>query len=271
MWPVFPLLLLAATPIDRALDYLSREVPRWKSENHCYSCHNNGDAARALMAGNRTAALADTLTFLTQPEAWDKQQSTAAFRDTDLARVQFALAFTEAVERGVIPNRDALRQAAAALPAIKEDSEIGSPATYGQALSLAAVIRIRRAAALPTSEQEAALHALKPRNTPEFAAQILALHTPTAPLTAIQNPDGGWGPYRHSPSEVFDTAIAILALSESPNPPKPAIAKAVVWLQAQQLENGGFPATTRPSGGISYAQHISTTGWATLALIKAAR
>ena len=30
----------------RALQFLSREVPSWSIENKCYSCHNNGDAAR---------------------------------------------------------------------------------------------------------------------------------------------------------------------------------------------------------------------------------
>ncbi len=29
----------AATPEERALAYLAREVPRWSAENHCYSCH----------------------------------------------------------------------------------------------------------------------------------------------------------------------------------------------------------------------------------------
>ncbi|MDQ3441078.1 MAG: hypothetical protein M3478_12095, partial [Planctomycetota bacterium] len=33
----------------RAVGFLVREVPKWKTENDCYSCHNNGDAARALI------------------------------------------------------------------------------------------------------------------------------------------------------------------------------------------------------------------------------
>jgi hypothetical protein len=37
-----------------------------------------------------------------------------------------------------------------------------------------------------------------------------------------------------------------------------------------QLESGGFRETTRPAGYQSYAQHISTTGWATLALLETA-
>ncbi len=269
MWGV--LFLFAMTPVERALDYLAREVPRWKAENGCYSCHNNGDAARALMAGGRGAAIADTLAWLSKPEAWDQQQTDAAFRDKDLARVQFAFALTEAVERGLVRDREALRRAAALLPEIKEDSEIGSPATYGQALSLAASIRVMRAAGLAATAREAALRAMKARNTPEHAAQVLALRMPAAGLLAMQNADGGWGPYRHAPSEVFDTALAILALMEAGSVPAGVVPRAVAWIEKQQLENGGWPATTRPSGGVSYAQHISTTGWAVLALLKAGR
>ena len=40
-----------ASPEDRALAFLGREVPLWSRSNHCFSCHNNGDAARALYAG----------------------------------------------------------------------------------------------------------------------------------------------------------------------------------------------------------------------------
>ena len=37
----------------KAVAFLSAEVPRWSRENHCYSCHNNGDAARALYEASR--------------------------------------------------------------------------------------------------------------------------------------------------------------------------------------------------------------------------
>jgi hypothetical protein len=39
------------------------------------------------------------------------------------------------------------------------------------------------------------------------------------------------------------------------------------FLAAQQRPDGSWPATTRPPGGDSYAQLVSTTGWATLALL----
>jgi hypothetical protein len=40
-------------PEARAVALLAREVPRWARENHCFSCHNNGDAARALYEASR--------------------------------------------------------------------------------------------------------------------------------------------------------------------------------------------------------------------------
>ena len=39
------------------------------------------------------------------------------------------------------------------------------------------------------------------------------------------------------------------------------------YLLAGQREDGSWPETTRPSGADSYAQRLSTAGWATLALL----
>jgi len=44
---------IAGSPEARAVAYLTAEVPRWRREHPCYSCHNNGDAARALIAAGR--------------------------------------------------------------------------------------------------------------------------------------------------------------------------------------------------------------------------
>jgi hypothetical protein len=94
-------------------------------------------------------------------------------------------------------------------------------------------------------------------------------------IAGTQNSDGGWGPYPKSPSEPFDTAVALLALqaSASLNPAnRKALEEAIQTgrehLIGKQLPAGGWPETTRPSGFQSYAQHISTSGWATLALLK---
>ena len=45
------------------------------------------------------------------------------------------------------------------------------------------------------------------------------------------------------------------------------IARGKGFLIAQQQEDGSWIETTRPPGNVSYAQRISTTGWATLALL----
>ena len=37
---------------------------------------------------------------------------------------------------------------------------------------------------------------------------------------------------------------------------------------ARQEPDGGWVETTRPSGNQSYAQRVSTSGWATLALLE---
>ena len=41
-----------AAAIARGVGYLTKEVPKWKAEHPCYSCHNNGDATRALLVAS---------------------------------------------------------------------------------------------------------------------------------------------------------------------------------------------------------------------------
>ena len=45
------------------------------------------------------------------------------------------------------------------------------------------------------------------------------------------------------------------------------VARGRQYLLETQLDDGSWPETTRPAGQISYAQYISTTGWALLALL----
>src|SRR5262245_61006699 len=122
MVPALLFWFAAASPEQRAVDYLAREVPRWASENHCHSCHNNGDGARALFAAARRGfevpkpALADTIAWLEAPANWDKPGGTPGFNDATLGRVQFTAALAEAAQ----PDRRALRDAAASLVAIQE-------------------------------------------------------------------------------------------------------------------------------------------------------
>jgi hypothetical protein len=277
---------------NRAADYLAIEVPRWKQDNGCYSCHNNGDAARALMAAARADVLGDTLEWLRQPGKWNAQQSDAPFRDKNLARIQFSLALAEASQRGLLKDREPLREAARLLAplqspdgswSVEDEANVGSPATYGSALATYAAMRVLTLAADPSLEtawRRAGKWLAENRSaaTPDIAARLLAEQLDVKDdaswsanrerLIRSQNPDGGWGPYRATPSEVFDTAIALLALRRAAA--DGATRRGISFLLAAQLAHGGWPATTRPSGVSSYAQHISTTGWALLALIDAA-
>ncbi len=74
------------TPEDRAVAFLTREVPKWARENRCYSCHNNGDAARALFQASRKGyrvpdqALADTTGWLLRPAGWDHNGGEGAYQ-----------------------------------------------------------------------------------------------------------------------------------------------------------------------------------------------
>src|SRR5258708_28686029 len=103
---------------DRALHYLIREVPRWSKDNKCFSCHNNGDAARALYTAIRLGrkvpdkALADTTRWLMKPEDWDHNASDQKFSDKQLDRLQFGLTLVDAVDAGLIKDRQPLLKAA---------------------------------------------------------------------------------------------------------------------------------------------------------------
>src|SRR3954452_2711972 len=118
--------IAAVSPEQRAADYLSQEVPRWARENHCYSCHNNGDAARALYLARTRGydvpadALADTTAWLLTPGKWGDIHGAPAASDKKLTEIQFAAALAEAYRTGAVRDRQALRAAAATLAAMQE-------------------------------------------------------------------------------------------------------------------------------------------------------
>jgi hypothetical protein len=299
----------AASVEARAISYLAREVPAWRRGHPCYSCHNNGDAARALMAalsrsGGIREALDDTLAWIGEPARWQSNGGgEGGADDKRLARIQFAHAATAAVAAGLVPSRAV--SAAAAIVASDQQTDgswrldssdsIGSPATYGTSLATAVARRTLIAAKDPAFSERidraaAWLARSRPDNVPDAVAVVLAFASddgrrpeswPIAlgVLRKGQGRDGGWGPYITSPAEPFDTALAVLglrAVSRRASLAEPAfdatalaeaIDKGTGYLRKAQLLDGSWPETTRPAGQSSYAQRISTTGWALLALL----
>ncbi len=288
----------------KAVGYLAAEVPRWSRENHCYSCHNNGDAARALFSARAAgiafdaSATADTLAWLSRPEDWEKNGADGPISDKRLARIEFALALSAAVETGSSNGRDALRVAAARLADDQaadgswpiEDEAIGSPATYGRKLATALAARVLQQADPGRYEARVA----RARSWVRIgriagvldAAAVLLLEPdggriePSEParravefLCSSQSASGGWGAYPQTPTEPFDTALALLALATVRGRPElaAALARGRAALVAMQRVDGSWHETTRPAGGESYAQRLSTTGWATLALVASRR
>jgi hypothetical protein len=285
----------------RAVEFLKREVPAWSKNNSCFSCHNNGDAARALYKASQKGyrissdVLADTTAWLAEPQLWDKNKGDPGFSDQRLANLQFAVALLSALEMGHLIDKKPLQVAARKVAADQSASGawlidsgvvVGSPATYGSTLATTLAYRVLKAAALDEHRKavERAEQWLRraPVNSVSAAAVLLwaatnnpgtsAKHRRDACLTFIgraQTQDGGWGPYADSPPEVFDTAIVLLALAATGKQAgvTDRIRRGRNFLATQQNPDGGWPATTRPPGGESYAQRLSTTGWATLALL----
>jgi hypothetical protein len=289
------------SPEDRALAYLAREVPRWSVEFKCYSCHNNGDAARALYAAARLGkpipprALADTSRWLTRPDEWEKNADGNAFSEQKLARLQFSATLAAAVDAGQVKEREPVERAAAMLAERQqrdgswkalEDGILGGPTTHGNTLAtaLARSTLIRadaRKYEQATARADAWLRQKEVKSVLDASAVLFALGkagddeavTQRRQCLAVirkgESKDGGWGPYVNSPPEVFDTALAVLALKGQPETDeiKAMIKRGRAYLIASQEPDGSWQATTRPSGGESYAQQLSTTGWATMALL----
>ncbi len=299
-----------AVAIARGVGYLVKEVPQWKAEHPCYSCHNNGDATRALLvAGARGydvgTSLDDTLAFLKQPAQWDQNKAPAGFDDKALARVQFASALAVAERFGKAASTD-LDAAAKLLVAdqkadgswqLDQSHSLGSPATYGEIIATWSARTTLIASGIQPDyfsivQADRWIRGLTPENVLDASATVLALElssdvmaenlrrTALSILRQGQSADtGGWGPYVTAAPQVFDTAMAVLALSALEVEPrlarsayrieelKAAIANGKKYLVAQQRPDGSWPETTRPANQESYAQRISTAGWAMLALL----
>jgi hypothetical protein len=292
--------LAAATPEQRAVDYLAGEVPRWRRENHCYSCHNNGDGARALYAAARRgyalpdATLDDTTRWLLEPAGWDRNPGTPGFNNARLARIQFAAALAEASANGFVTRREILLGGARLLVPDQEadgswgvdtGGAPGAPATYGSALATYMARHTLETAdraefAEPIARANRWFAAARPGNLLDAAAMLLAMPRSAEVrrkcldlVLGAQSSDGGWGPQLHAPAEPFDTAIVLLALEAMRDPKRTAraVARGRAFLIARQQADGSWPETTRPPGQLSYAEHISTSGWVLYALLRVTR
>ncbi|MDP7479052.1 MAG: hypothetical protein QGI10_07270 [Vicinamibacterales bacterium] len=233
-----------ASPEARAISFLSAEVPRWPTKNNCFSCHNNGDAARALYTAVgmgyevEAEALRDTTAWLQEPEAWDDNALGLEFADKKLARIQFAGALGDAMVAGAISDPTPLADAAALIAADQADDgsfpldtsgSIGSPATYGTALATGAALRALRQAgttdlAPVIARADAWVRGIEVKSVNDAAGVVLALGSAGDPAAIAQRqrclelitkgraPSGGWGAYLTSAVESFDTALVVLAL-----------------------------------------------------------
>jgi Squalene-hopene cyclase C-terminal domain len=284
---------------QKAISFLEREVPAWSKLNGCFSCHNNGDGTRALYLAvekhHRVAApaLIATTKWLSAPNSWDHNKGDPGFSDLRLANIEFGASLSSAINANLIQSKAPLAQAAGRIAAdqdasgawsIDRGNPVGSPATYGTPLATYLAMRTLSEAGHFTQNVARAksfLRTVRPNNTSSAATILLAFPSDEAAqnkealdfLLRAQTTDGGWGPYRDSAPEIFDTALALLALNGVSSDPKVkrTIERGRAFLLREQLSDGSWPASTRPAGGQSYAQQVSTTAWALIALLQTER
>src|SRR5690606_14921602 len=98
-------------------------------------------------------------------------------------------------------------------------------------------------------------------------------------LRGTQADSGGWPHEAGGTPQVFETAVAVLALGELQRDPRlaraafgeenlrTAIGRARAFLAAAQATDGSWPASAAGGEG-SDAERISTTAWALVALVE---
>jgi hypothetical protein len=290
--------------IRRAVDYLSREVPAWSIKNNCFSCHNNGDGARALyQASAREMHVAEsvlraTTEWLANPDGWRHNGGDGPYSDRKLANLQFTVAQSEASRASLIAAES--RRQAGRLLALDQHPDgswqvnagalVGSPVTYGSVLAtvlardalrqfgervfLPIIVRATQWLARQRARSVLDAAALLSAFPQDEEGELVALREHCwALIQRGQSAEGGWGPFVDSPSEPFDTAVVLLGLEHQKQNDNTAavISRGRTYLVQSQLEDGSWVETTRPAQARSYAQRISTTAWATMALLGTER
>jgi hypothetical protein len=295
----------------RAVAFLSQEIGR-ASGQACRSCHHHGVAARALFAA-RDRGLGDgpapdgTVAFLSQPSAWSQN---AGHRDSDkgLARLAFAGALAAAGSKDLKPSQ-ALVEASALVEADQkpdgswtphEATQPGSPTTLGTAVAtwMARTTLIaagREPDHFAVAQIDRWMRTAEPQDLVDATGVLLALGTELDVmavksrslaldiLRSAQSAGGGWGPTAGAPPEVFDTALAMLALAELARDARVArtafgesnlalaLSRGRAFLQAAQQPDGSWPPTMRGGERPNDAARVATTAWALLALLESAR
>ncbi len=289
--------------LQQSIDFLKEQVPAWPRENNCYACHHQGDGARALFQARRhglevpALSLDTTISWLTRPDEWGNQGGDPNAADPLLADIQFGatLIAMEGSQSGNLSDLTQARQRVIErlIEAQSQDGSwsldstpsIGTPGVPGQAWATLMAWQIIKTsqderAQITRSNAEKWLRGLGVDHVPNAACKLIFIESGQIAakgdailclefLLAAQSRFGGWGPYKGSPVEVFDTSLALIALSFYARDERVAmvIKRGGSFLLAEQLKDGSWVETTRPPGGQSHAQWIATTSWAAQALM----
>ena len=262
-------------------------------------------AARAASIAFPEEALKQGFPWLAAPEDWRGEKTGEDDRGgIELARIQFSRALAGAAASGLVDRAPLLRAAIKLAADQREDGSwkggsedaVGSPTAYSRYLATETARSVlavtgrhedarRRAAAWLVSRAPVNVHqgavllmgASRREKYPgdERIAESLDL------IRTGRSRDGSWGPYVSSFPEVFDTALVLIGLArvlprfEADEKGRERADEGREWIRrgrerlvALQEKDGSWRETTRPPGAESYAQRVSTTAWAALALIE---
>jgi hypothetical protein len=236
-------------PEARAAAFLAAEVSRWRKEHDCYSCHHNGDAARALFKAAARGhvsldVLKDTRAFLETPAAWSTNKGHEA--DEVLASLQFAGALAVAGEQDLNPAPPLVLAAKILLASQMADGSWvpdasdgpGSPLTWGTAVATwvarsTLIASGREPDDFAVAQTDRWFRTAEASSIADAAGIVLGLGitsdvmadkqraTNLNLLRYAQRESGGWGAVPAAQSAtVFDTALALLALQQLRSDPR---------------------------------------------------